>query len=318
MPATLIPEANLERLFEPEETGETNELMALANNFLEDAELKEEYSIGYISDNKKTSEHSGSYYTSHEVSPFYDGPEPDINVPLESDVQEFYGNLNGEFRVVDSDGENRTYKLVMSCDDGILLKGEVGFGERDITDFRYTRGNEDSYNQLQVYLDGNWCRFGQAEEIGEGNETMKHIELIESVYKQLKDARSAEEHGWEIVYSPSLEVRLGDLPEDIESTVDSKASSFEQNLNLGVKPESILSAMSHPWKPLLEMRLGSDYRAMFIASSNLQEEDIAERFQGEKKLIGLSVESKKDFKEKFRSEGGNQINSAIDYSLDHL
>lgn len=317
MSATLIPEADPERLFELEKTGETSELKALATQALEEAELTREYDIGYTNNSQKTSEHSGTFYNPCEVSPYYEGSEPEIHVPIESNVDQFYANLDGEFRLVDNAGEDRTYKLVMSRDEGMLLKGEIGFGEREITDFRYNRANEKP-NRLQVYIDGNWRKFGEAEEIGEGNETMRQIELIDSAYKQLTDTEHVNDQSWEIVYSSSMEEELEELPSYIESTVDSKTTSFEQNLELGLKPEKMLSAMSPPWKPLLEMRLGSDHRAMFVASSNLPQKDIPEELRGDRKIIGLAVEPKKEFKEKFRSNGDNQIKSAIDYSLNRM
>lgn len=317
MSTTLIPEADSERLFELEETGETDELRALATQALEEAELTREYDIGYTANSQKNSTHSGTHYTPTDVSPYYDGHGPEIHVPLESEVENFYANLNGEFRLIDSEGEDRTYKLVISCDNGMLLKGEIGFGEREITEFRYTRSSE-NYNSLEAHIDGNWCRFGNAPEVGEGNQTMTHIELIESAFKQLTHTNSVNDQSWEIVYGTGLEDDFESLPPQIESTVDNKTSAFKQNLELGVNPENMLSAMSPPWKPLLEMRLGSDYRAMFITGSNLPQNEIPEQFQGNRKIIGLSVEPKKEFKEKFRSDGGNQIQSAIDYSLDRI
>lgn len=316
MSATLIPEADPEIVSELEKTGETDKVKDL----LEDAEINREYDIGYRINNQKTSEHSGTYYRPHEVSPYYDGTEPNIQVPLESDIDEFYANLNGEFRLVDNNGEDRTYKLVMSCDEGILLKGEVGFGEREITDFKYTRGNENN-NRLQVYIDGSWCRFGNAAEIGGGNQTMRHIEFIESAYKQLTDATSVEDQKWEIKYSSSLEEDLEDLPSYIESTMDNKAKAFEQNLELGLDPENMLSAMSPPWKPLLEMKLGSDYRAMFIASSNLPQDDLPEELKGDRKLVGLSAGPKTDFKDNFETDGGDPgkgKTNGLNYALNIL
>lgn len=80
----------------------------------------------------------------------------------------------------------------------------------------------------------------------------------------------------------------------------------------------MLSAMSQPWKPLLEMRLGSDYRAMLIAGSNLSKEDISEKYRGNRAIIGFSIEPKKEFKEKFRTESENQIENVTEYALNSL
>jgi len=319
--ATLIPEADPEKLFRLEKTGETDELKALANKALEQSEITRDYDICYRQDSQKTGEQAGTHYNPHEVSPYYEGSEPVIHVPIESNVQEFYANLNGEFRVVDDNGEDRTYKLVMARDEGMLLKGEIGFGEREIIKFRYTRGDGKN-NRLQVYLDENWCRFGNAPEVGEGNETMRQIELIESAYKQLNDFSSVENQSWEITYSSSLQEDLEDLPPYIESTMDSKAREFEQNLELGLDPENMLSAMSPPWKPLLEMKLGSDHRAMFIASSNLPQDDIPERLQGSRKIIGLTADSKKEFQEKFETgvngDSGSGKTNGLNYAYNLL
>jgi len=323
--ANLIPGADPERLFELEKTGETDELKALAKRALEEADITREYDIGYRNNSQKTGEHKGTYYSPQEVSPYYNGSESVIHVPIESNIHEFYASLDGEFRLVDNNGEDRTYKLVMSCDEGMVLKGEVGFGERDITDFSYTREDKDP-NRLQIYLDGNWCNFGRATEIGEGNETMNHIEIIESAYKQLTDARPADDQNWQIVYSSNLEEELEELPPYIESTMDNKTTAFEQNLGLGLEPEKMLSAMSPPWKPLLEMKLGSDHRAMFITSSNLSQEDMPEGLQGDRELIGLSAGAKTDFKQKFgsnsggslRGESGKGKTSGLNYAINLL
>lgn len=307
MSGTLIPEADLERLTELEENGETDKLKALANKALEESEIIGEYDIGYGIDIQKSKEQSGTHYSSNEVSPYYDGDEPEIEIPFETSVDEFYASLDGEFRVVENDGEIRAYNLVMSCDDGMLLKGEIELGGRQITEFRYSKG--DSLNRLQVHLDGEWRKFGEAEEIGEGNKTMTQIELIDSAYKQLKQEDTSK-NTWEINYSTSLENDLEELPSQIESTFKNKTEAFEQNLELGVEPRNILSAMSPPWKPLLEMKLGSNYRAMFISSSNLSQNQLPQDLKGRKCLIGLSVGQKLDFKKKFETkEGGLEGNS---------
>ncbi len=309
MSTTLIPEADPERLLEIEKTGETDKLKALANRALEEAEITREYDIGYTTDSQKKGDQAGTHYRPREVSPYYDGSEPDIHVPIESNVEVFYANLDGEFRLIDDDREDRTYKLVMSCDDGMLLKGEIGFGEREVTNFRYKKGQENP-NRLQVYLDGNWCQFGEADEIGEGNETMKHIELIESIYKQLNETRS-EDSSWEIFYSSNMERDLENLPDQVESTLENKTNNFEQNLELGLSPSNIFKAMSPPWKPLLEMNLGRNYRAIFIESSHIPENKLPEDVEEQRNLVGLCARPKTELNDEFGTKTGRNDSDAL-------
>jgi hypothetical protein len=318
---TLIPEADPNRLFELEETGETSELRKLAEQTLEDAEITREYDIGYRIDQKKTLKHSGTHYSSHEVSPYYDNSEPDITIPIESNVEEFYANLDGEFRLIDNKGKDRTYKLVISRDEGMVLKGEVGFEQRDITDFRYTR--TDNFKRLHAYLDDGWCKFGEADKIGEGNRTMKHIELIESAYKQLKTQTHREDQDWEIVYSSNLEEDLEKLPAQVEKTLYNKSGDFEQNLSMGLEPEKIFKTMISPWKPLLEMNLGRNYRALFVESNKLPNEKLPEDLIDGTKIVGLSARPKTDFHDNFRinpgrKDSGDTKTNGINYALNLL
>lgn len=311
--ATLIPQRDPELLSELEEDGKTDELKALAHQALEEAEITREYDITYRKDHPRTEEQAGTVFTSHEISPYYDGSKDDIQLSLETDVDEFYASLDGEFRLIDSDGEERTYKLVMSCDSGILVKGEIeSYGEIDLI---YIHGDEDNLTQLQAHLDGKWTDFGISEGPGKGNHIMTDIEALDSAYRQLLYKTDKGDNGWKIKYSSSLENDLQELPPQVESTLENKTANFEQNLALGVSPENIFSVMSPPWKPLLEMKLGNDYRAMFITSSNLPQDQIPGEIQGPRNLVGLSVEPKKEFKQKFRLEGDNQVKGGIDYAL---
>ena len=323
MSTTIIPEADPERLFELEESDRTDELRDLATQTLEEAEITREYDLSYEASKNKNSVSSGTHFSPAEVSPYYTGPQPDIKTPIESNVDEFYANLDGEFRLVDENGDDRTYKLVMSCDEGMLLRGEVGFGEREITEFRYSKGFEET-NQLQVYIDGNWCKFGEAEKIGEGNQTMKHIELVESAYRQLEDASRNEKEGdWDIVYSSKLEEDLDELPPQVESTLENKSDSFEQNLGLGMSPQNMFKAMTAPWKPLLEMNLGNSYRAIFIESSHIPEDRLPENAEGNRNLIALSARPKNELDDNFRTnpgrkDSGNIRTNGLNYALNLL
>lgn len=185
----LIPEADPEKVLKAEETRE-NDLKALASQALEEAEIKTEYDIGYEKDFQKSKNQSGTFYQPTETSPYYDGPKPEIHTPIETSIEEFYASLNGDFRLVDKNREAMNYKLIISCDEGMLLKGEIGYGEKEITDFRYRKDGENP-NTLQIHLDGRWVNYGEAEEIGQGNETMKRIEFMDSVLRQLNQAQNS-------------------------------------------------------------------------------------------------------------------------------
>jgi hypothetical protein len=188
--ATLIPEADHEVVSLLEENGQEAALRNITNYQLESTEFERGYDIGF-SRSSKTKTQSGTYFSSNEISPYYDGSEENINVDMETNIEEFYANLNGEFRIVDEDDIVRTYKLVMSCDEGIILKGETGFDEREVAEIRYKK--EEDGNILQVNRDGQLENYGKRERgTGKDGSVRQHVEFIESVYRQLIEPQLSE------------------------------------------------------------------------------------------------------------------------------
>lgn len=181
--ATLIPGADHEFVSLLEEKGKDKALRNIANHQIETTEFSSEYDIGF-SRSSKTKKHSGSYFSPNEISPYYDGSEENIKVDIETSIQDFYANLDGEFRIVGEDERARTYKIVMSCDDGIILKGETGFEEREVNEIRYKKGEEG--NTLKVKRDGQLENYGKIERgAGKDGSVRQHVEFIESVYRKL-------------------------------------------------------------------------------------------------------------------------------------
>lgn len=185
-----MPGQDPEKILELEEEQKFDELEKIVNKQLEETSLPEDesYHISYVKDQEKTGRKQGTFYKPDIVAPRYQGPETELELPIETSVDEFYVNVDtGDFKLKTEKG-SRNYQLILSCDQTILLKGELGFGNHEETSYRYTKGDT---NELNVFMgDNGWCKYGDAEEVGEGNRTMREIELIEISSHHL--CRSAE------------------------------------------------------------------------------------------------------------------------------
>jgi hypothetical protein len=181
--ATLIPEADHEVVSLLEEKGQEEALRNITNHQLESTDFEREYDIGFTR-SSKTKNHSGTYFSADEISPYYDGSKENIDVDMETNIENFYANLNGEFRIIDEEERARTYKIIMSCEEGIILKGEIGFDDREVAEIQYKK--EEDGNRLQVKRDGRLENYGKRERgAGKDGSVRQHVELIESVYRKL-------------------------------------------------------------------------------------------------------------------------------------
>lgn len=189
---TLVPSTDGEIVRELEE-GETRQLKKIVKDRLEEAEVREEYDIGYERNRNRTAENPGTFYEPREKSSYYDGPDPEIKLDIETEIENFYANVNtGDIMVKDSEGNTRKYRLLMSCDEGMLLKGEIGYSDREVAEIKYRR--EEDGNMLKVKLEGQWRNYGK-KPVGEAKpgSVRQHIEAIDSIYRQLDEARKASE-----------------------------------------------------------------------------------------------------------------------------
>lgn len=174
---TLIPGRDPQEIVQLQHSGS---LEKLVKENLDESQVVEDYEFSYTKNTSKTRRREGTYFELESSS--LENIPTEIGVPIESEIEHFYANNDlGAFRIERNDGEQRDYQLVMSSDDSIVLKGEVGFGEREMKNMIYHRGD---VNHLQVKMDG-WCKFGEADKEGQGNTKMTDIETIDEIYRNI-------------------------------------------------------------------------------------------------------------------------------------
>lgn len=246
---TLIPEADHEIVSLLEENGQEKALRNITSHKIKTSEFRGEYDIGF-SRNSKTRLHSGTYFSPEEISPYYSGMEEELGIEMETEIEEFYASLNGEFRIVDSEGEARKYKLVMSCEDGIILKGEIGYNERETAEIRYERKPDG--NELQIMRNGRVENYGKLAK-GEGKEgsVRQHVEFIESVYRKLikPEISEPERNGIKIQNYSEAEARQ-DLKLLDKAFRNLRDSTVETLTDFEDKEEARVNCQDHPFNTL--------------------------------------------------------------------
>ena len=75
-----------------------------------------------------------------------------------------------------------------------------------------------------------------------------------------------------IELTDKIKSTLKELPNYVEDTFYKKLSDIEKNLEIGAEPEQAFhKRMKHNMHPVLQMKLGSDYRAWFIEGKYIKQ-----------------------------------------------